>query len=409
MAFKKLVNIKLPTSLNRPILVDENGLPRYWPVIWSALFTHNLELTSETAKLRHIESLYLFADKIKQTGYLDDMISNLNIVAIGDLLEAFFIQLRNQSKVTGATEIKWQTCFSFVKTIVTHLSKSQIDKNTFSEIESKLFHLGHLYGQLRIQKSKRPDIMRSLPAEVVTCLYDMLDPSSESISNPFNRTITRWNVFLTYICMLHMGLRRGEALLLQVNSIKSAIDEKQGRKRYWVNVQTLEKEDYLDTRYNKPSVKTIDSIRQIPISELTANLIQTYTENFRGKPPHPFLFNSQWNTPLSHESLTKYYEKISKFLPKDVLQILKNRSGKNTITPHDLRHTCAVLRLSQFLENGDTVELAMPKMRVFFGWSRESSMPTKYAKAVFEDRVSNVWSNVMDERITVLRNLPKGL
>ncbi|MDX1914053.1 MAG: tyrosine-type recombinase/integrase [Methylophilus sp.] len=408
MAYKKFKNIQLPTNLNRPILVDENGLPRYWSVIWSSIYTHNLELNSETAKLRHIESLYLFADKIK-LGYLDDIISGLDIVAIGDLLEAYFIQLRNQSNITGATEINWQTCFSFVKTIITLLSKSQIDSNAFQKIESKLFHLGQLYGQLRIQKSKRPDHIRSLPADVIRYLYEMLDPSSESTLNPFKRTITRWNVFLTYICMLHMGLRRGEALLLQVNSIKSAFDDQQGRKRYWINVITLENEDYLDPRYSKPSIKTIDSIRQIPVSELTANLIQTYTENFRGRPPHPFLFNSQWNTPLSHESLTKYYEKISNFLPKDALQTLKNRTGKNTIAPHDLRHTCAVVRLSQLLENGDTVELAMPKMRVFFGWSRESNMPPKYAKAVFEDRVSSVWSNIMDERVAILRNIPKAI
>lgn len=409
MPYKKFTHVKIPAALNKPILVDKNGLPRYWSAIWTSLFTHSLESSSETIKLRHIEALYTFADNLNRAGYLDDILSEIDILSIGNLLEAFFIHLRNQNKITGATEIKWQTCFSFVKSITTYLSKNQINLNKFSGIESKLFHLGQLYGQLRIQKSKRPDIMRSLPADVVTCLYAMLDPSPESTSNPFKRNKSRWNVFITYICMLHMGLRRGEVLSLPVNAIKSAFDEKQGRKRYWINVQTFEEEDYQDTRYNKPSIKTVDSIRQIPVSELTANLIQIYTENYRGKPPHPFLFNTQWDTPLSHESLTKYYEKISSHLPKQIIEILINRTGKNTVTPHDLRHTSAVVRLSQFLENGDTVELAMPKMRVFFGWSRESIMPNKYARAVFEDRISTVWSNILDDRVAILRNIPRGL
>ena len=92
-----------------------------------------------------------------------------------------------------------------------------------------------------------------------------------------------------------------------------------------------------------------------------------------------------------------------------MLKTLKYRTGKNSVTPHDLRHTCAVVRLNQFLNNGDTVELALPKMRVFFGWSRVSNMPSKYARAVFEDRISSVWSNIMDDRVEVLRSIPKGL
>lgn len=263
MPFKKITHVKIPTALNKPILVDVNGLPRYWSVIWSSLFTHSLQLSSETLKLRYIESLYMFADKLNRTGYLDEILSDINIPEIGKLLEAFFIQLRNQNEISGATENQWQICFSFVKSITTLLSKNQIDKNKLSAIESRLFHLGQLYGQLRIQKPKRPDNVRSLPVEVVTYLYEILDPSQESNSNPFKRNLTRWNVFIAFICMLHMGLRRGEVLSLPVNAIKSAFDEKQGRKRYWINVQTFEEEEYLDPRYNKPSIKTVDSIRQI--------------------------------------------------------------------------------------------------------------------------------------------------
>ena len=97
----------------------------------------------------------------------------------------------------------------------------------------------------------------------------------------------------------------------------------------------------------------------MPVSELTANLVQTYTENFRGKADHPFLLNTQWNSPLSHESLTAYFKRLSDSLPKAVLKVLKDRNGKDSVDPHDLRHTCAVVRLNQLLTDGVPMDEAL--------------------------------------------------
>ncbi|MDZ5802601.1 tyrosine-type recombinase/integrase, partial [Stenotrophomonas maltophilia] len=137
-----------------------------------------------------------------------------------------------------------------------------------------------------------------------------------------------------------------------------------------------------------------------------AALVQTYVENYRGKPSHAFLLNTQQNTPLSTESLTKMFAKISVSLPRAALKELTDRNQKTTITPHDLRHTCAVVRLNQLLQQGDPMEEALQKLRAFFGWSRESQMPVRYARAVFEDRLSSVWNDALDERVSVLRAIP---
>lgn len=85
---------------------------------------------------------------------------------------------------------------------------------------------------------------------------------------------------------------------------------------------------------------------------------------------------------------------------------MKDRSGKQSVTPHDLRHTCAVVRLNQLLQQGDSMDEALQKLRAFFGWSRESQMPVRYARAVFEDRLSSVWNDALDERVSVLRAIP---
>jgi integrase len=265
-----------------------------------------------------------------------------------------------------------------------------------------------LYSQFRVKKRNTPETTRSLPASTIEALYHILDPESES--NPFPRSPTRWRIYVAFILMLHQGLRRGEALLLPVDAVKSAFDAKLGRDRCWINVRPNNYERSVeDPRYSKPSIKTKDSIRQIPTSETTARIIESYATNYRGKPTHSFLLNSKSNLPLSTEALTKAFSVVSKQLPRNVVRELEDRTGKSSVTPHDLRHTCAVVRLHQLLQRGDSMDEALQKMRTFFGWSRESTMPSRYARAVFEDRLAGVWNNALDDRVALLRALPKGL
>lgn len=407
MPYKHPLNdSSVPKPLRSSLLTDEIGLPRYWATVWSTLRTKDLAASTEMQRLRHIEALYLFADNLHGTGYLDDILGSCQIEELGNLLEAYFVSLRNRPEVTESTQKQWHAGMSFVKDVILRLSKSGMAIGKLAEAESRLLHLDALYGQLRVRKTRRPDILRSLPAAVVSHLYETLDP--ESPDNPFTRTRTKWTVFLAFVLMLHQGLRRGELLLLPVNVVKSRFDQKQQRQRYWMSIQDDENHSEQDSRYNKPSIKTADSIRQVPVSELTANLVQTYVENYRGKTDHPFLLNTQWNTPLSHDSLTAYFAKVTETLPPAINRILYDRTGKDSVDPHDLRHTCAVVRLNQLLSRNVPMDEALQQLRTFFGWARTSDMPRRYARAVFEDRLSDVWSKVMDDRIEILKSIPKG-
>ncbi len=407
MAFKQFSRTVIHhQALQSPVLLDSYGLPRYWATIWASISAQDLAPSTESKKLRYIEALYVFSDDLHYSGYLDDSLTACDLSELGYLLEAYFISLRNRPRLTGSTETQWQTGLAFVRDVVTRVSKNSSDvSGKLAQIQSKLLHLDSLYGQLRIQRPRRPHILRSLPAGVVSYLYEMLDP--ESPDNPFTRTRTKWTVFIAFVVMLHQGLRRGELLLLPVDVVKSGFDSKRQDERFWLNVQNLESEA-TDLRYNKPSIKNANSIRQVPVSKLTANLIQTYAENYRGKADHPFLLNTQWDTPLSHESLTAYFTKLSKHIPASVLRLLSDRTGKDSIEPHDLRHTCAVIRLNQLLSDGAPMDEALQRMRVFFGWSRQSDMPQRYAKAVFEDRTANVWARIQDDRIELLKAMPRG-
>lgn len=402
----QLTDSLVPSSLRGALLIDDaQRLPRYWAGVWALMANHDLASSSQIKKLRYIENLYGHADRLFGSHALDDALGSLNDAALADILESWFISIRNQPSVGPADESRWRTGYEFIVSIVTWLSKTTLSTDHLRQIEARLHRLSHLYGQLHIRQSRHTNQIRSLPASVVQALYEVLDPSSAS--NPFPRRHTRWLAFVAFLLMLHQGLRRGELLLLTADVIKNAFDERQQRSRCWLNVQESQySDDDDDPRYSRPSIKSASSVRQLPVSDAIAGLIQTYVENYRGNPSHAFLLNTQQNSPLSTESVTKMFAKISACLPPSIRQELKDRSGKQSVTPHDLRHTCAVVRLNQLLQQGDSMDEALQKLRAFFGWSRESQMPVRYARAVFEDRLSSDWNDALDERVAVLRAIP---
>lgn len=403
MVLKHLWHSCIPPVLRQPALFDSNGLPRYWATIWSLYQTADLSAGTLRKHLSDIEALYQFSDKLKGIGALDDAIGYVDIDALGEILEAYFISIRNQSTVTESAQQRWRSAYQFLSDVILRLSKSNLPTVRLQSIQNRLDRLEQLYAQLRIGRKRSQETLRALPAFVVEALYEMLDP--ESSTNPFRDTRSKWRVFIVFVLLLHQGLRRGELLILPADTIKHGFDPQFDRERYWLSVVENPDEE-MDRRYSKPSIKTHHSIRQIPVSEVTANLAHEYVANYRGKPAHSFLMNSQRGTPLSAESVTKIFQKITCSLPSSVLKDLKNRTGKSSISAHDFRHTCAVVRLNQLLINGDSMEEALQKMRTFFGWSRSSDMPRKYARAVFEDRLASVWNNAFDERVAILRAVP---
>ncbi|WP_374347871.1 tyrosine-type recombinase/integrase [Chitinimonas sp.] len=340
--------------------MDERHVPRYWATVWSIMAGAQLAPATLTKKLRYIENLYLHADYLRGNGALDEALAHLEEVILAEVLESWFVSIRNQATQTDADEARWQTGLDFVTSIVTWLSRSAIPNSRLKRIEERLHCLNFLYDQLHIRRRQPTQAVRSLPANVVSALYEHLDPVAAR--NPFSREKVRWQVYLAFFLMLHQGLRRAEALLLPVDAIKSAYDNRQQRMRYWLNVQTnryADEDD--DPRYSRPSIKTAQSIRQVPVSEPVAKLVQTYVENYRGRPDHPYLLNSQKNQPLSTESITKLFAKLSDNLPEPILAELRDRTGKESVTAHDLRHTCAVVRLNQLLQQGDSMEEALQK------------------------------------------------
>lgn len=330
-----LTDPQIPQVLRDVLLIDDRGLPRYWSTVWALLTSAELAKSSQLKRLRYVESLYVHADQSFGPNSLDDALGDLDDHLLGAILESWFVSIRNQPAAGPADEARWRTGHSFVTAVVTWLTKSAPANDRLRQLDTRLHRLSNLYGQLHVRRARSGQSVRSLPSNVVAALYELLDPSSGT--NPFPRARTRWQVFVVFLLLLHQGLRRGELLLLTVDAVKSGFDNRLQRDRCWLNVRSNRyDDDGVDPRYSTPSIKSANSVRQVPVSDAIAGLVQSYTENYRGKANHPFLLNTQRGSPLSTESLTKVFEKISAALPRPVVKELADRTGRETVTPHDL-------------------------------------------------------------------------
>jgi integrase len=110
---------------------------------------------------------------------------------------------------------------------------------------------------------------------------------------------------------------------------------------------------------------------------------------------------------MSQRQVNRVFAALSKNLSKAAKRELWNRQRPVKITPHDLRHTCAAVRLNQLVDDDHSrLPMAIEQLRPFFGWSRDSDMPKLYARTYFEAQIASVWKDDFDARVEFLRSVP---
>jgi integrase len=383
-------------------LSDGSGIPRYWAAAWVLFVGGSLAPSTLKRHLTNIEALYVQADAGASANRLDDALGAADLALLEEILETFWVALRNVPEVDQTAQRRWRDAVAFVRDISERNIRTCETTSKFASISIRLSRLDRLYGKLRPTKKSPPAFIRALPASVLRELYDAVIPGSTT--NPFKSDMTQWRVYAAFLLLLHQGIRRGEALSLPADFLKS---ERIGTVRqYWLNIRTNEYEDN-DQRYTTPSIKTLNSIRQIPVSKSTAIGLMTYLENYRGRQNHSYFLSSARNLALSAEGLHYFFKVLSGSLTERSLSVLYERTGMTSISAHDLRHTSAVIRIKQLLASGDSMPEALQKMRSFFGWSANSPMPQLYAKAAFEERLNEVWGDEFDDRTAMISVLPQ--
>lgn len=399
MACIKLRNPSAPKSTKGWLLIDDLGLPRFWATVWADVLKANLGLTTRGHHLYAVERFYQATDRHFGSGALDRMISELDMPKLESALSSFLASLRNDGSLRGINNNQaWGSARSFVSDVVSHLSASSA--NDYSKVHSRLLRLDRLYSQVSPARPKPPAAIRALPAAVVEDLYEIFSPLSTR--NPFRTSALQWRNFLMFLLMLHLGLRRGEIAILPADAIKSGFDMVSGEEKFWLNVAENPYGDE-DSRFNAPSLKTAHSRRQLPLTEEIVSVSDVVLSNYRQRVPHSYLFGSQHNKALSLRSIHRVFEVATQSLSPAAKNELAahNRSG---VTAHDLRHTCAVYRLGRYVSLGDGLDLAIEKLRIFFGWAPSSPMPRHYARAYFESDSADMWDETYDRLIETLRS-----
>lgn len=383
-----------------PVLVDEDRLPRYWATAWTLLHGADLAPSTLKRKLGHIEALYAHTESLG--GNLDDALADLDLTLLGNALEAFFVLLRNVPRPTVTTAKRWTTAFHFVRDTCLRLEKNPAVGRKLADVQAHISRLDNLYLGLRpfrIRYGRRP---RAIPRTVVAELLEVAQP--EHPKNPFVEIETQWRVYALVSVLLLQGLRLGESLSLQADFLKSERDPRTGQLKYRLSVLTNEHED--DPRAEKPSHKNEYAIRTIPVTAQTAQGLQTYLENYRGRVNHSFFLSSARSLPLSLSGASKALERLTEALSLAARDQLHQATGATFIRAHALRHTCAVVRMKQLLAAGSSADQAMMHLRSFFGWSKNSVMPLHYAKMALDERLNETWNDKLDERVSILRSLP---
>lgn len=377
------------------VIVDpERMFPRFWATAWS-LSIQGMALAENTLKrkLRHLDNFYGFCDSRFGIDTFDAAISGRDAARTQQMVEAFYLNLTAMSGFNTTVVQCWDAVRDFVQRLARERAPSG---RAWDALSLVLWTMGRLRNPHRGQFR----FVRALPDRTLTDLLEVAHPDSHR--NPFKRAQGRVRNWLIVNLLLLTGLRRGELMLLECGSLKSDIDVDTGHTVYWLDVTTTAE---FDPRCTKPSIKTGQSHRQIPVSHDLAHLLEQYVSEARHpNAHHGLLLTSLSGKPLSAESISKIFNVLSSAISRDALARFSERSGgKQRISPHDLRHACATSRYGMFMAVSPDRELAFQRMRAFFGWSVTSSMPDHYARAAIHDDLLRTWQTLFDNRVSVLR------
>ncbi len=401
-----LRSIKLPPELAGPISIDAAGLPRFWPIVWADCLQAANQWSTRSKALTAIDRLYAAAAEQFGHDHLDQILAARDFKALEDVLTGFLIKLRTEGiRDERDYQQTWARALQFIGDVLRHMGASEM--HDCSIVMAGVQRLERLYSQISPTPERAPAPIRALPAEVVEDLYAIFRPGSDR--NPFKGLEQQLRNQLILSMLLHLGLRRSELCLLPVDAIRDERDPVTGTPRYWINIDRSLYENE-DSRFTRPAIKTEHSRRPLPLASEVVALCDTYTTNYRQTCQHPFLLNSQKNAPLSLPRLTAIFSTASSALSPSATKVLadyRNAAGNQTVrvTPHDLRHTAAVYRLSRYMESGISLDQSIEKLRVFFGWSPNSQMPRRYARAYFETALAEVWHDKFDLFVDTLRAL----
>jgi integrase len=356
-----MLSIKLVALRHQkvPLIFDSvTSLPLLYPLLFSQSKLFTKAFNTQLASLQAVKSFYDFWSSKYHCSFcfsfwqaktypliaIQEMENFSIFLKEGSLSNIYRENLKEISSITTATRVRAVLQFivylndEFVSSRYIDLSHTEVI--AMHNYLSKMINLKRQdlcqFSKSNLRKNNSHQPYSSLNSNMVKDLFSMLLPSTlkqVNANNPFKKIETQFRNYLIFRLLINYGLRIGELLLLQTDSVKRT-----SRGSYALVITNSE--DY-DERIHAPSIKTKDSHRILELDVFDYRLIRTYVDEIRhsiNSSPVLFTTISPPYKPLDYQAIRFACETISnKF--KDLYPYHFDKSQLDSITSINL-HMC---------------------------------------------------------------------
>lgn len=385
-----------------PLLLDERGLPLWYPTLFTTTQFRNVSKAPNTmvavlaalrvlmhwAQSSQIDLEHRFARRLflneqemeslcsyLQTKDFENELQEKNIIRIKRRNEDSRggIQLV-ESRVSSSTQyIRISYSAEYLKWLATRLVERDsgfVNTETLGQIQRMTGGL-HMRRPLKTRNST-VNARKGLTENQQVMLLNLVERGSEM--NPFSPKLQGRNQLIVSL-LYYLGLRGGELLALRITDFDFQQNTMLVARRH---------DNPEDPRTYQPVAKTAD--RLIPLTESLVKLVSDYVFKERSCFPaakqHDFLLvthqgGSYQGHPLSIKALAKVFSEIQVAMP-DI-------SG--SLTPHILRHTANDI-FSDLMDSRKVNPAEEEKLRSYImGWKEGSGTAATYTRRHTERKV----------------------
>jgi len=209
-----------------------------------------------------------------------------------------------------------------------------------------------------------------LTADVVQRVFGVIDQAS--LENPWKNKHARARNELIFNLLHSLGIRRSEALILELSDFNFRLNEVLIARR---------PDDPMETRRDAPNTKTKD--RLLPLSTELAAMVRNYITKFRSRIPAAkkhgkLLVATGSGSPLSKSAMNKIFVELRTRVPELPVEL----------HPHILRHTWNENFSAVMTKNKVSHEDEMRMRNQQMGWSDNSKVAAVYLKRYIREEAN---------------------